>query len=103
MRTAFTLPENERSTIQNALNETFSADVHVRFETAPSLVCGIELVTSGLKVGWSIDGYLQSMEAAVTSVLQEQAETLNREIAEIKTRIRAAKTGNDQPAEKTEA
>ena len=35
--------------------------------------------------------------------LQEQAETLNREIAEIKTRIRAAKTGNDQPAEKTEA
>ena len=25
--------------------------------------------------------------------LQEQAETLNREIAEIKTRIRAAKTG----------
>lgn len=76
VRTAFTLPENERSTIQNALNETFSADVHVRFETAPSLVCGIELVTSGLKVGWSIDGYLRSMEAAVTSVLQEQAETV---------------------------
>jgi F-type H+-transporting ATPase subunit b len=77
LRSAFDLPEKERATIQNALNETFSADVHVRFETAPNLVCGIELVTAGLKVGWTIDGYLGAMQASVDSVLKDaQAETV---------------------------
>jgi F-type H+-transporting ATPase subunit b len=71
VRSAFDLPLKERATIQNALNETFSADVQVRFETAPSLICGIELVTTGLKVGWSIEGYLGSMEASVTSMLKD--------------------------------
>jgi F-type H+-transporting ATPase subunit b len=71
VRSAFDLPEKERATIQNALNETFSAEVHVRFETASSLVFGIELVTPGLKVGWSIDSYLGSLEASVDSVLKD--------------------------------
>jgi F-type H+-transporting ATPase subunit b len=70
VRSAFDLPDKERATIQNALNETFSADVHLRFETAPGVVCGIELVTTGLKVGWSIDSYLGAMEEGVNSVLQ---------------------------------
>jgi F-type H+-transporting ATPase subunit b len=72
VRTAFDLPAKERATIQNALNETFSADVHVRFETAPDLVCGIELATSGLKVGWSIESYLASLEDSVGELLKER-------------------------------
>jgi len=72
VRTAFDLPAKERATIQNALNETFSADVHVRFETAPDLVCGIELVTNGLKVGWSIESYLASLEDSVGKLLKER-------------------------------
>jgi F-type H+-transporting ATPase subunit b len=71
VRSAFDLPEKERATIQNALNETFSADVRVRFETAPSLVCGIELVTTSLKVGWSIESYLGSMKASVDAALRD--------------------------------
>ena len=39
-----------RGAIQKALNETFSADVPIRFETAPDLVSGIELSTSLDKV-----------------------------------------------------
>ena len=37
---AFDLPAKERATIQNALNETFSADVHVRFERRPTWSAG---------------------------------------------------------------
>jgi F-type H+-transporting ATPase subunit b len=59
--------------IQNALNETFSADVHIRFESAPDLVSGIELAASGQKVGWSIDGYLASMEGGIDDLLKEKA------------------------------
>ena len=74
VRTAFDLPAKERATIQNALNETFSADVHVRFETAPDLVCGIELATNGLKVGWNIESYLASLEDSVGEVAEGEGE-----------------------------
>jgi F-type H+-transporting ATPase subunit b len=69
VRSAFDLPAEQRSTIQNALNEAFSADIHVRFETAPDLVSGIELTTNGHKVAWSIADYLASLEKGVGELL----------------------------------
>jgi F-type H+-transporting ATPase subunit b len=72
LRSAFDLPAAQRAAIQKALNETFSADVHVRFETAPDLVSGIELSTNGLKIGWSIADYLSSLEKGVGELLKEQ-------------------------------
>jgi F-type H+-transporting ATPase subunit b len=72
VRTAFDMPAEQRAVIQNALNETFSADVRVRFETAPDLVSGIELATNGQKVGWSIADYLTSLEKGVGELLKVQ-------------------------------
>jgi F-type H+-transporting ATPase subunit b len=65
VRSVFDLPAEQRAAIQNALNETFSAEVRVRFETAPDLIGGIELTTNGQKVGWNIADYLASMEKGV--------------------------------------
>jgi F-type H+-transporting ATPase subunit b len=72
VRSTFELPPEQRAAIQNALNETFSAEVRVRFETAPDLVSGIELTTNGRKVAWSIADYLASMEKGVNELLQEK-------------------------------
>jgi F-type H+-transporting ATPase subunit b len=72
VRSAFELPAEQRAVIQNALNETFSADIHLRFETTPDLVSGIELTTSGQKVGWSIADYLTSLEKGVDDLLKEK-------------------------------
>ncbi len=72
VRSAFELPADQRSTIQNALNETFSADVHVRFEAAPDLVGGIELSINGQKVAWSIAEYLRSLEKDINELLKEK-------------------------------
>ncbi len=72
VRSAFDLPPEQRAAIQNAINETFSADVPLRFETAPDLVGGIELTTSGLKVGWSIAAYIGSLERGVDELLKEE-------------------------------
>ena len=58
VRSACDLPAEQREAIQNALNETFSADIHLRFQTAPDLIGGIELTTNGQKVAWSIADYL---------------------------------------------
>jgi F-type H+-transporting ATPase subunit b len=72
VRSAFDLPEEQRAAIQNALNETFSAKIRVRFETAPDLVSGIELTTNGQKVAWSIADYLASLEKGVEELLKEK-------------------------------
>ena len=72
VRSAFDLPGEQRTAIQNALNETFSAEIHIRFETAPDLISGIELTTNGQKVAWSIADYLASMEKGVDELLKEK-------------------------------
>ena len=72
LRSAFDLPAEQRAAIQNALNETFAAQVRVRFETAPDLVSGIELSANGQKVAWSIADYLASLEKGVEELLKEQ-------------------------------
>ena len=72
VRSAFDLPEEQRAAIQNALNETFSTKMRVRFETAPDLVSGIELTTNGQKVAWSIADYLASLEKGVEELLKEK-------------------------------
>jgi F-type H+-transporting ATPase subunit b len=71
VRSAFDLPAQQRGAIQNALNETFSAEIHIRFETAPDMISGIELTTNGQKVAWSIAGYLASMEKSVNELMKE--------------------------------
>jgi F-type H+-transporting ATPase subunit b len=72
VRSAFDLPTEQRVAIQNALNETFSAEIHVRFETAPELISGIELTTNGQKLAWSIADYLASLEKGVDELLKEK-------------------------------
>jgi F-type H+-transporting ATPase subunit b len=72
VRSAFDLPEEQRAAIQNALNETFSAQIHVRFETAPDLISGIELSTNGQKVVWSIADYITSLEMGIDELLKEK-------------------------------
>jgi len=71
VRSAFDLPAEQRAAIQNALNETFSAEIRLRFEIAPDLVSGIELTAGGQKVAWSISDYLGSLERDVGELLKE--------------------------------
>ena len=72
VRSAFDLPAEQRATIQNALNETFSAEIRVRYETAPDLISGIELTANGQKVAWSIADYLKTLEKGVAELLKEK-------------------------------
>jgi F-type H+-transporting ATPase subunit b len=70
VRSAFDLGEGLRAAIQNAVNETFSADIKLNFETRPELVSGIELTANGKKVAWSIADYLRSLETGVGGLLK---------------------------------
>src|SRR5580658_7667333 len=73
VRSTFDLGDKQRAAIQNALNECFSAEVRVRFETAPNGLCGIELTANGQKVAWSIADYLAALDQKVGGLLDNQA------------------------------
>jgi F-type H+-transporting ATPase subunit b len=73
VRSAFELPPEQRAAITNAINETFLIDVHPRFETSPELVSGIELMTNGQKLAWSISDYLRSVENGVEEIMRARS------------------------------
>jgi F-type H+-transporting ATPase subunit b len=61
VRSAFDLPAAQRTAIQKALNETFSREIPLRFET-----------TNGQKVAWSIADYLTSLQTGVEDLLKDK-------------------------------
>jgi F-type H+-transporting ATPase subunit b len=73
VRSAYELPSEQRAMIQKTLNETFSAEVRVRFETAPDIISGIELAANGRKLAWSIGDYLASLKTSIAELLKEQS------------------------------
>ena len=94
VRSTFDMPAEQRAAIQNALNETFSAEVRVRFETAPELIAGIELSTDGQKVGWNIADYLESLQQGVDDLLKK------KEAAEVKAEPKPESKPEVQPEAK---
>lgn len=75
VRSAFDMPAEQRTRIQNALNKLFSTETQVRFEITPDLISGIELTTNGQKVAWSIADYLASMKKVLMSEPKPEQET----------------------------
>jgi F-type H+-transporting ATPase subunit b len=100
VRSAFDLPTAQRATIQRALNETFSTDVHVRFETRPDLIGGIELTANGQKIAWNISDYLASLEKCIGELLNEH--DLPKAKAELKPGPKATLKTEPKPASKPE-
>ena len=67
------MPADQRAAIQNALNETFSAVVRIKFEDSQDVICGIELTVSGQKVAWSISSYLAEFSKKVSDLVDAQS------------------------------
>jgi F-type H+-transporting ATPase subunit b len=72
LRSSFDLPAQPRAAIQTALNETFAADIRMRFDTAPDIICGIELSASGQKLAWSIADYLEVLERKAGALIDTE-------------------------------
>ena len=103
VHSAFELPSEQRAAIQHALNETFSAEIHVRFETAPDVISGIELTANGRKVAWSITDYLTSLDKRVGELLKEPSKPKTKPEAEPETQAGPKPKSGTQPAAPEEA
>ena len=73
VRSAFDLPAAQRRAIHKAIADSFGVQRELRYETAPNLVGGIELVAQGQKFAWTIDDYLASLERGVSELLKAPA------------------------------
>ena len=67
----FDLPKAQQIAIQQTINDAFSPEVRVTFETSTNLIGGIELVTNGYKISWTIEEYLVSLEESLSKLLKE--------------------------------
>jgi F-type H+-transporting ATPase subunit b len=92
VRCVFDLPARQRDDLQRAINVMCSTDIHLRFETAPDIIAGIELTSSGNKVSWSIGEYLTALEKAVEDLVQKQALPAPKEATATATRPEPAPT-----------
>jgi F-type H+-transporting ATPase subunit b len=72
VRTMFDLLPAQCASTEGAIKEILGTETHVRFETAPDLISGIELTTNGQKVAWSIADYLASLEKGVDELLKKK-------------------------------
>jgi F-type H+-transporting ATPase subunit b len=73
INSTFDLSTAQQNAIEAVLKESLGIDFPVRFATRPDLVSGIELVTSGHKVAWSIAAHLASLEKEVGKLLENQS------------------------------
>jgi F-type H+-transporting ATPase subunit b len=66
---SFELSTRDATAIQIALNETFSSDIHLRFETSSNMIGGFELSAGGERLSWSITDYMKTLEGRVAALL----------------------------------
>jgi F-type H+-transporting ATPase subunit b len=61
VRSAFEPAVPGRVKVEAVIRERFGANAVVCFETAPELICGVELTVDGVKFAWSISDYLSNL------------------------------------------
>ena len=70
--TAFDLSAENQEQLMTAIREQFGDGLEGKFNTAPNLICGIELKANGHKIAWSLDNYLDNLADNLARVLQEE-------------------------------
>ena len=102
VRSAFDLPPDQRAAIQNALNETFSAEIRIKFEDSQDAICGIELTANGQKLAWSISSYLAGLSTKISDLVDTQSppaiDNMNKPEMEASQKPDGAKAPMPEPA-----
>jgi F-type H+-transporting ATPase subunit b len=72
VRSAFEIPRNSRDKIEEVLRNQSGSELRVQFQIDEELISGIEMSARNLEISWSIDGYLGSLEADFSRLLEER-------------------------------
>jgi F-type H+-transporting ATPase subunit b len=79
---AFSLSASHQQTLLSRVHELLGEGAEVSFREDEKLVCGLALSIGGVKVAWSLDSYLDSLEESMTEALERETEELEGEAEE---------------------
>lgn len=71
---AFEVSISNKAVIESAVNSVLASELSFRYETAPDIVSGIELVVGGYKLSWNISDYISSLENNLDNLIEEKAQ-----------------------------
>lgn len=78
---AFELSPEMREQLAEMVRGHVEDELEVRFQTESDLLCGVALRLDGHEVSWSLSSYLQSLDARVMEVIEEETLRTNETAA----------------------
>jgi F-type H+-transporting ATPase subunit b len=75
VRSAFVLTDKQQENIKNAIDKIIGTGWQGQFRVEPALISGIELSANGYKLGWTVSGYLDSLEKSISDAVKEKPTT----------------------------
>jgi F-type H+-transporting ATPase subunit b len=73
VRSAFDLAEPQKAAVEAALKPLVGETTKIDFETKPELIGGMELISNGQKIAWSISDYLGDLAAGLDDLVQSKS------------------------------
>ena len=73
---AFELTDKQQSEIEQAVIAIIGQKPLFQIAIKPELMCGIELITNGYKLAWSISAFLEAFEKSISETTIEEHENL---------------------------
>lgn len=83
VKSAFELSTKQQDEITAVVNELLHTETKLQFKTAPGIISGIELSTTGYKVAWSFSEYLSALEENISGVTREKAKPNVKEESDV--------------------
>lgn len=74
VRSAFDLPQPQKAAVEAALKPLVGENTKIDFETKPELIGGMELISNGQKIAWSISDYLGDLAAGLDDLVQSKSD-----------------------------
>ncbi len=72
VRSAFDLPPPQKAAVEAALKPVVADNAKILFETKPELIGGVELISNGQKMAWSISDYLGDLATGLDALVQSK-------------------------------
>lgn len=71
---AFDLSEKQKAEIEQAISSIIEQKPFIQTSIKPELICGIELITNGFKLAWSISEFIETFEKSISETKIEEYE-----------------------------
>ena len=94
VQSAFDLSEKQQTEIKNSVAKIIKNETQFQFKTIPELIGGIELISNGFKMSWSISEYLNSLQKSISEMMKGKPNEETEKKVKPKTKGKSKKKEN---------